>query len=549
MQQNKLYNYLKLLIPIPVLISSIFCSCTDEDDFQMVLSSTIKIDDIGVKTESVPFEKYQKIIYVSVEADSDSKKEGSKETPYNSISIALSQIADPTPENRYAVIVAEGDYRENTIQMKEFVDLYGGFSSLDWQRDIFRFPSVLNGERERRILIGSDSTRLDGFFIRNGEIRGNGGGLLCDGTSPIITNNIFYDNKTLKPIPWAPKFWHEMANDGGAIHCMNGAAPEIRNNHFIENRTENGRGAAIACNNKCQPKISGNLFIHNVSGMEDPMRSSDGGAISIFDWCDVVLENNLLMNNEALSSNDGGAVFIALWSSATIRNNVFLNNACDDDAGALFVGGQEHRYDSPLDPLPAAETFYVSIENNIFMGNENPSRNSGAMRFTMESRGKFSGNLVVHNTGIYFQRSEVTIEQNTILDNFLFVDTKEGLKQSYIKSNLILGDYHANTPVLLENNYMKNKYMKEGNYSEYPGFIEDSQEITAFSTNFSRFPYLTEVLLGRESLKPGELSSRIVKVGDRWGLVKENDSHSLSIYGDFTGEILLKVLPSYQLKN
>jgi hypothetical protein len=167
----------------------------------------------------------------------------------------------------------------------------------------------------------------------------------------------------------------------------------------------------------------------------------------------------------------------------------------------------------------------------------------------MESRGRFNGNLVAHNNGIYFQRSEVTVEHNTILDNFLFLDTKEGLGPSSIKSNLIGGDFYANTPVLVENNYIKNDSLQEGNYSEYPGFLEDSQDITAFSTNFSRFQYLTEVLLGTESLQPGSLSSRIVKVGDRWGLVKNNNSRSLTIYGDFSGEISIKVLPSYQLKN
>ncbi|MDZ7765889.1 MAG: hypothetical protein U5K00_15985 [Melioribacteraceae bacterium] len=44
-------------------------------------------------------------------------------------------------------------------------------------------------------------------------------------------------------------------------------------------------------------------------------------------------------------SNDGGAVFIALWSSTAVKNNIFVDNECGDDAGALFVGGQEHRYD------------------------------------------------------------------------------------------------------------------------------------------------------------------------------------------------------------
>ena len=83
------------------------------------------------------------------------------------------------------------------------------------------------------------------------------------------------------------------------------------------------------------------------------MRSSDAGAVSIFNWSDAVIEGNLFISNIADSKNDGGAIFIALWSSAKVNNNLFVDNHSGDDAGALFVGGQEHRYGGlPLDPIP-----------------------------------------------------------------------------------------------------------------------------------------------------------------------------------------------------
>jgi hypothetical protein len=252
-------------------------------------------------------------------------------------------------------------------------------------------------------VIGSNNARLDGFVILYGRVRGKGAGVFCDGVSPYISNNRFFDNQTLAPQPWRPKYIHEMANDGGTIYCANAASPVIENNLFIANKTENGRGAAIACNNQCKPRIVNNLFMDNKTGLKDPMRSSDGGAISIFDWCDAKIENNVLIGNRALASNDGGAIFVALWSSAQIKDNIFVANYSDDDAGALFVGGQEHRYDKPLDPLPPADKFFVNIEGNVFIANQNPSKNSGAMRFTMESRGNFVNNIVAYNCGIYFQ--------------------------------------------------------------------------------------------------------------------------------------------------
>ncbi|MCB9207355.1 MAG: hypothetical protein H6611_08650 [Ignavibacteriales bacterium] len=60
------------------------------------------------------------------------------------------------------------------------------------------------------------------------RIEDNGTAIFCNGTSPIISNNIFENNITLKPSIWAPKFWHETANDGGAVYGCNGASPEIQ---------------------------------------------------------------------------------------------------------------------------------------------------------------------------------------------------------------------------------------------------------------------------------------------------------------------------------
>jgi len=173
------------------------------------------------------------------------------------------------------------------------------------------------------------------------------------------------------------------------------------------------------------------------------------------DLCKGLVEGNIFLSNLAGSRNDGGALFVALWSSTEIKNNIFVDNESGDDAGALFVGGQEHRYDSPLDPYPNKDEFYVTIENNTFIGNRNPTMNSGAMRFTMESRGKFSNNIVAQNNGVYFQRSETEITNNLILDNMLVIETKEGLDKSVIKDNLIYADFILDETVAeVKNNMM-----------------------------------------------------------------------------------------------
>ena len=118
--------------------------------------------------------------------------------------------------------------------MKEHVDLFGGFSENDWQRDIAKYNSILSGDGKRRIIIAADNSRLDGFMLFNGVVRGKGAAVYCEASSPQVTNNTFYRNKTLKPVPWNPKFIHETAHDGGAVYCENGASPLIKNNLFIK---------------------------------------------------------------------------------------------------------------------------------------------------------------------------------------------------------------------------------------------------------------------------------------------------------------------------
>ncbi len=57
----------------------------------------------------------------------------------------------------------------------------GGFSEENWKRDIHKFPSYLSGEGRRRVLIGANNAKVDGFVIYQGQIRGKGAGVYCEG--------------------------------------------------------------------------------------------------------------------------------------------------------------------------------------------------------------------------------------------------------------------------------------------------------------------------------------------------------------------------------
>ena len=525
-------NYLLVIFSISLTM------CTVEQN---------KIDPAGVKgprTVQVSLENYKNVLYVD-NASNTSEKEGTKDAPFSSLKDAIESINDASENNRYVVLVDSGDYYEGTINLKEYVDVYGGFSPIGWERDIEKYITKFSGQDKERVFNAADKCVIDGFTISNGSIKGTGAGINCIGVSPVISNNTFFRNKTLKPIPWNPKFWHETANDGGAVYCEKGSKAEIKNNLFVENKTENGRGAGIAANNHCDLLIEDNIFFNNVAGLDDPMRSSDGGAISIFDWCNAVITGNIILSNNALSRNDAGGIFVALWSSAEITDNVLVDNEAGDDAGALFVGGQEHRYDAPLDPIPPADKFFVKIDNNTFIGNRNSSMNSGAMRFTMESRGEFSNNIVAQNNGIYFQRSEVSVLNNLILDNFLYMETKEGLKLGTISGNILWANFDLQIGATVENNNMKNVY-DEKNYSSTPQIKDDAVELIVLAANYLKTDYCTTITV-LKNLKINEYANRVVKVNGKWNVITSNDANTLKILGKYNSVASLNILPTYTL--
>jgi len=465
------------------LVSS---GCGRATDTSIVKTTQIKRP--GIENTVVDTTLYQQIYYVSAQKGSDAHGDGSRISPWKSISHALLMMPLHAHHQKAALFVSHGNYNNSTLEMRAGIDLYGGFDENSWIRDIEKYTSVIDGNGKKRLVIAADNCRIDGFQLTGGEIRGKGAAILCAATSPVISNNVFTGNKTLGPAHWNPKYWHETANDGGAVYCTDGAAPRIVNNYFYRNRTENGRGAAIACDNKCRPEISRNVFIANHTGTDDPMRSSDGGAVSVFNRSYAKISGNIFLSNTADASNDAGGLFLALWTSAEITGNIFVDNEAADDAGGLFVGGQEHRYDAPLDPMPSEKDFYVTISDNIFIGNRNSSMNSGAMRFTMESRGEFRNNIVAQNNGIYFQRSEVIVESNIILDNFLFIETKAGLRPGEINNNLIWADFTLDAPAKVLHNNLKPQFCDSMNFSEIPEFKNDQISLPVFSVcNFLMF--------------------------------------------------------------
>jgi len=104
----------------------------------------------GPATNEVDLNAYDNIWYVAQRENFDEAGDGTKKNPFQTISQAVSKIQLSEPSGKFAVLVTEGIYHE-TIIMQESVDFYGGYSPDEWQRNIFRYQSVIDGNNEIRL--------------------------------------------------------------------------------------------------------------------------------------------------------------------------------------------------------------------------------------------------------------------------------------------------------------------------------------------------------------------------------------------------------------
>ncbi len=507
---------------------------------------------LGPSSAMPRLETGEVVLHVDVDGGSDTRGKGTMRAPLSTIRGALGRL----PDGGGIILVAEGSYAEGELDIPRGVRLYGGFKRGDWTtREVMAYPTVLDGEEKGRVLRLNDAVWLDGFHITGGKISAYGAGILCDGTSPTIVNNVIHHNVLLAPEGWNPKYRHELSWDGAGIACLNGASPVIANNIFAFNETVIGRGAAITAHMGASPVIRANVIMHNVVGTDDPMRSSEG-AVSAYGEGEPLIEGNLIAMNHALTNNDAGGIFIALWVNPVIRHNWILGNFCDDDGAGLFIGGQEHRYDKPLDPVPPRADFNFLVENNIFMGNRNPTENSGAMRITMESRGRLFNNLIARNGGgVYLQRSELEVYHNTIDDELLMVETKHTLGSSDVRNNLILETADLQAPTAYTHNASRNFTYGEGNFvitESQPNFKADGFTAAVATQTWHAHLMQTQVDIFSEEAIEEDLSGRVIRIGEFWSVVASNTPLRLFIWGQvpaaepLTTKTYMEVLPTYQ---
>ncbi len=161
---------------------------------------------------------------------------------------------------------SSGDYNDTIIDGNGLTD--------------YHLIKCINGE--------DPNTILEGFTITGGNANtgtGNnkyGGGMLCNNSSPTISNCHFTDNQA-----WS----------GGALAITNGSSPVIIDALFTNNYADSG--GAISVSTNCDLTCTHSRFVENQS-------QSDGGAIHMRDSNSIIIAHCEFIQNSSLSGSDGG---------------------------------------------------------------------------------------------------------------------------------------------------------------------------------------------------------------------------------------------------
>ena len=531
-----------------------------------------QVDSIGPATTVVDSQIYDQIRYVSSSRGSNENGNGTRENPWMSVTFALGKIDSASAEKKFAILVSEGSYPHGTIIMKEYVDLYGGFSAENWERDIFLFTSILDGKGIRRVVRGADHAVIDGFKISGGVSKFHGGGILCLDASPTITNNFIVNNLVLEPADFDDQHIYQEGHHGGGIASLHNSVPVIRNNLIRGNRTSIGIGGGVAfyglfrkegieepefVDNRlvggAQPVLENNIIVENISGANDikRSRSSSGGGVACAYEARPIIRNNIIANNQALGRSDAGGIYIKYFSYPHVENNWILGNECDDDGGGLYT----MRQSQPL------------IKGNIFAGNWTYSGGCGAVRLSKEGRADVLENLMVSNPGggVMSVDSYIRLEGNTIIHNsagsaFWYVQNFSYLQPSFLQNNIMReneqGPLKITTdkghPLIIKNNNMDTDSYLIDNDNFDPLFMPDGKQGRIRSIDYDDSFYLSVIEPAKKLTDKDQIPGRIIHIGDRWGVIQKIVNDKIWAWGNFKEKILIEmdyeILPSYTVR-
>ncbi|UCD85275.1 MAG: S8 family serine peptidase [Deltaproteobacteria bacterium] len=245
---------------------------------------------------------------------------GSKSSPFQYIQDGIDAAADCG----WTVNVAEGVYYES-IEMRDGVEIIGGWNSTFTERDPVTYVSTIDGEgTSYHVVVGASDARLDGFIVTGGNANGSwpndrGGGMYNQNVTGLVVTNCSFKKNT------ASTYGSGMYNSS-----VNGVV--IDNCTFISNRSTvlGANGGGIANWGASSLTITNCTFNYNAT--------NNGFAGGVYNRFSSPTIDNCTFNSNF--AGWGGAMFNHYDSSPEITNCVFNNNTAEwEGAGIHNVGG------------------------------------------------------------------------------------------------------------------------------------------------------------------------------------------------------------------
>ncbi len=260
------------------------------------------------------------------------------------------QTALNQASNGDTIYVAEGVYTGTgaaVITLTQSITLYGGWNgavSFQIIRNPALYPSVLNGERNRRVVyIDEDITpTLDGFIIANGNATGLlthcpsnpdgcGGGIFVFDAHPVIANNTITNNVAAITTTGNPTI---AQGYGGGLYLWNANRAVISGNLIISNAASTAYwgsgGGMYLTGNANGLRVQFNQVLSNAATTTDAV-GYGGGIYGGPD--DTLIQGNIIAGNRAngIGTGFGAGLFQYLGSAH------YLGNLVQENSGSTAV--------------------------------------------------------------------------------------------------------------------------------------------------------------------------------------------------------------------
>ena len=214
------------------------------------------------------------------------------------------------------VYVAAGTYNE-TVSLKDGVQIRGGYNATTGLRDIENFKSILDGTGLGKFLIVKYSpdctveTYVEGMIIQNSDYGGEGGGAF-------IRGNVILDKCIIRNC---------LGSGGGGVYAQASSAdaPAVIRNTTIElcDATSSGGGAYLY-----QNAVMEGCIVRGCSGKYGAVRLHKAGC---------VIRNSVLYNNTCSVDGWPGSAGIFNEQGGLVENCTVVNNQGKQYAGIHSV--------------------------------------------------------------------------------------------------------------------------------------------------------------------------------------------------------------------